>query len=724
MNHGLQSIIGQTIDVTDYLRVDGPLACETIVVHPGGFLDIYPGADITFVDTPIDLDADPEQMSHGLVVHGKLRVNGTPKTPFERITAELFASSAAIYLDVPDDWEVGDRIYIPDTRQPDYPQTPTSRPMQDEYRTIANITDDAIILDKPLAYDHRGAKDADGKLLFFPVIANLTRDIVFRSENCCGTRAHCIFMHQADVEFRYALLQDLGRTTNAPLDPVKNHIARYPLHCHHLMGPPPGVRNTHQFILQGNVVHSENPVNRWGITVHQSHHGYIGHNVVVSCAGSGIVTEDGNESRNTFELNYVANVTGDGRPDGRQNEIGFEGACYWFRGGNNVVSYNHAYGAQIGYTHYARFAKTYQYPSVPGGELDTPMDPVTVPIREFEGNECVGCQTGFAPWWIGVHDRTPVDGIGKSVIKDFTAWHCRSGVSAYECGRFAYDNLTLVGDFKFRNDSNGGWGCSDYVQWQCEIRGGRIENYRSGIRTPAIADRIAATGTNPGLFVVAGTSVRCLYNITIPTPWHNANAKDLPPLTIHLDKPKLLPLTKETRHINYALTPAEFLNYPQWICVGVLWGPIRLRWFGPQQEPDEMLPATSQGGRVQGAPTAQKNVDAWRMYGLANGGEIVPDGQVMTSPDNDGCAIFVKDAPYIRPIPDVTLQPGQSWTYGVCCYNPNLRDVEYSLTGPEGMTIDKAGKITWTAAKGIHVVLVGAKDESGRVGEREFKVWV
>ena len=106
----------------------------------------------------------------------------------------------------------------------------------------------------PLLYDHLGARDFDGVLEFLPHIGNLTRNVIVRSANPTGTRGHMAGIHMADMDIRYALFQDLGRTTFRPLNTTTNHIGRYPIHMHHVSGPLATPANGYQFTLMGNAV--------------------------------------------------------------------------------------------------------------------------------------------------------------------------------------------------------------------------------------------------------------------------------------------------------------------------------------------------------------------------------------------------------------------------------------------------------------------------------------
>lgn len=726
------SPLSRDSDVTIKHRVtlSESIEVRTIRVAAEGSLEVSGNTVVTFTDYPIDTVADPEQLTHGLLVFGRLRVQGRPQTAYVRLYGDLQAGTSFIPLEaVPNSWRPGETLYVPDTRQPDHSSNPAGKPLQHEFRQIRQVRGDGVLLDRPLDYSHLGARDADGKPVFFPAVANLTRSIVFRSENPAGVRAHAYFTERADVFIEGASFLDMGRTTGERLSPT-NIKGRYAVHFHHLMGPArQPVSNPYQFVFSGCVVWSQAPASRWGITVHHSHYGLIHDNVVITAAGSGIVTEDGNETGNVFEGNYVANITGEGRPDARPNEIGFEGSAYWFRGGNNFHRNNLAYLSKDGFVFYPRFAPTsFRYPSVPGGMEDTPIDPCRVPIRSFVGNEVCSCSIGFSNWFTGAIDRTPVDTISESVIDGLRVWHTRSGVSNYESGRFVFRDYVAIGDRRTLADS-GGWGASDYVQWRVRIEGGRIENYNSGIRAPAIADRLDASGTNPGLFVVRGIKLRCRNNFSVPIPWHNASASRLPPITVHMENVNLQPLdsSREQRHLRLGLRSSEFTNYAQWVSVNFHQGPISLRWFGPNQSPKSILPASTPDSRVIGAPFAMPNDEAWRTYGVAAGGAIAPPNIIVT-PDNDAGCIFVKKEPFIRPVPDMSIQPGQSWSYGVCAYDPSLGELEYSIKGPKGMAIEnRSGRINWNGSSEEEdfPVTVTARDvDDGKTVKHSFTLRV
>jgi hypothetical protein len=105
------------------------------------------------------------------------------------------------------------------------------------------------------------------------------------------------------VQFR-----DLGRTRAEPLSAATNHIGRYPLHLHHLLGAVNPTNSGYQFVVVGNAISDSR---KWPIAVHGSHFGLVRQNVVYGgsqLTGSGIAIEDGTETENLFEENFVVNI--------------------------------------------------------------------------------------------------------------------------------------------------------------------------------------------------------------------------------------------------------------------------------------------------------------------------------------------------------------------------------------------------------------------------------
>src|SRR5262249_6214876 len=168
-------------------------------------------------------------------------------------------------------------------------------------------------------------RNAAGVLEFLPHVANLTRNVVVRSQSATGTRGYTMFTQRADVDIRYTQFAGLGRTTKADFDDTTydgngsvthigtNQSTRYPVYFRHLMGPITSPANGYQFTFSGNSVMCPlNPMPfRWGITLLDSHYGLISDNVLYNWAGAGLMTEGGNESYNVFEGNMVVATRGD-----------------------------------------------------------------------------------------------------------------------------------------------------------------------------------------------------------------------------------------------------------------------------------------------------------------------------------------------------------------------------------------------------------------------------
>lgn len=199
-------------------------------------------------------------------------MHGQSKNPtWVRLASEPRLGQTTLQLEQPvSGWTVGDRLILPDTRQIDYNLAVQDKVYERlEELTIGSIAGDGktITIDKSTAvdgkvtstiqFDHLGARDPgsttptvlpDGTRLL-PHVGNLSRNVVLRSEDPAGTRAHGFLTHRANVDIRYTELQDMGRTNWGNLNNTQfdatgavkqigtNQIGRYPLHLHHLMGP-------------------------------------------------------------------------------------------------------------------------------------------------------------------------------------------------------------------------------------------------------------------------------------------------------------------------------------------------------------------------------------------------------------------------------------------------------------------------------------------------------
>jgi hypothetical protein len=497
--------------------------------------------------------ADPDQFGTAIIVFGKLTMHGSVRTPtFVRLApkpaAPIEPKAGDITLTLSEavsGWKVGDRLVLPDTRHIKESEVTPSNGWRNavnqwEERTVQAISTDGLTLtlNAVLTFDHLGARDQDGVLELLPHVGNLTRNVVVRSESATGTRGHMMGIQRADVDIRYALFKDMGRTTYLPLNTTTNHIGRYPIHVHHLSGPPANATpaNGYQFTLLGNAVDggSAETKFKWGITVHGSHYGLIQDNVVYNYNGASIATEDGSESFNVFDHNFA--LRGIGEPDEpgaaepqdqARMAMGTEGVGFWFRGPNNYVRNNVAANFQnptteASYGFALQFRKlggiavpNFQGADVTVGSQLTAVDGNNLPLLQFENNEAYGAmQGGMTYWWINSLDPSaPYTNVVESVVKNFTAWHVyNKNVYIYPGAKVTFDGLKIRGNYIDGVSRCCGDGVffADYMAKAIVIKNADIQGMQEGIIAPE-----AGHGTEPNL-TIQDSFLRNLENVNVP----------------------------------------------------------------------------------------------------------------------------------------------------------------------------------------------------------------
>lgn len=401
--------------------------------------------EIAIKDTPLDTGADPAQYGHGVISFGRFWLSGTALTAFARAPA-VNAGDTVVSLDrLPQGWRVGDRLTFPDTRQliatkdlrqdgPTYDQT--------EVVTIAAITANTVTLSRPLQFAHVNAP-----------IADLSRSVVIRSENPAGTRGHVLLAASADVDLRYALLQDLGRTdASRPLDSARknadgswyvgtNQIGRYSLHLHHLEGT---------FNVTGNVVADGR---KWGIALHDSHFGTVADNVIFRVDGAGLMTEDGSETGNRITDNLAMNVrTGYPTTHGGINRMsdtlvdtGLDGSGFWFRGPANTVVGNIAVACFTGFNYNGYYMEDIlEVPTAPGQDHHdrTPVDHLT--LLESRDNEALAVGIGL---WITFPQGADLTKYTGTLFEGYRLTNVYgSGVEMYHTAFVTLRGFTITAD--------------------------------------------------------------------------------------------------------------------------------------------------------------------------------------------------------------------------------------------------------------------------------------
>lgn len=358
--------------------------------------------DFAVHDVVIDTARDPFRWGNGFLNFGKRSMVGAAKLPWTQLTVEPATGVNTITLaEDPAGWAVGDELLVPDTAYHPFPQYPR----REARVTVVSLSGRVVTLSKPLDFAHLAQREPGpdglptGPIATMPRVANLTRNIVVRSENPSGVRGHTADIgHDATWTARYVEFSDLGRTTIATLSSTPadvshlgtNQVGRYAIHHHHAIGFG---STDYGLVLRGSGLIPSS--GKWGLVVHGTHDARIEFTIVIDFPGSGFVTEDGYEVRNVFKKNFAAYNIG-AVPDalsnqatlnasspltvpGGQNAPGVEGAGFWVRGVRNTFEANEAWNNTVGFDFFStvHLVLDVKYPSVPGGELDTVFDQVS-----------------------------------------------------------------------------------------------------------------------------------------------------------------------------------------------------------------------------------------------------------------------------------------------------------------------------------------------------------
>jgi hypothetical protein len=533
-------------------EADSRMNVVTVTVMEGGTLEIgtaarpiapHVTAEIVLADRRFDPTTDPGHLGHGIIGFGTVTMHGAVKAPtFVRLVREPLAGQTRLAFAQPvTGWQVGDRLVLPDTRQLRSGQRGHAYLPQDEQAQIAAISGADVTLRLPLVFDHKGARDAEGRLEFLPHAGNISRNVIVRSENAGGTRGHAIFISHADVDLRYAEFRDMGRTKPGLLDNAEfdthgrpthigtNQIGRYAIHFHHDFGPREPRPSGYQFTLIGNAVDS---APKWGLVVHDSHYGLIQDNVVYRTHGAGIVTEDGTESFNVFDHNFALRSDGSGEFAPRSGyggpapDPGGDGAGFWFRGPNNYIRNNvSANGDAFGYGLAAGSLGIARIPKFKGADpgLDAEsvtLDTTSAPVLEFANNEAYGTmQTGLACGWNGT-------------IRNFTVWHpSRQGLTGMPTDDLIVDGVTVRGDLSLLGDpaenSAGVW-FANYLARRVIVRNADVQGMRIGIASPFFSNNVVDTGRGDGSFLVERGYFRTNLGVVIGTAYTGERRNNRP----------------------------------------------------------------------------------------------------------------------------------------------------------------------------------------------------
>ena len=455
-------IIGQLEFTTEQ---DTSLLVTTITVLPSGSLTIgtadNPIADavsvnVVFRDVELQTGTvdspgiDPSQYGNGLLVFGEFTTHGADKTPYVRAESDILREATSIELsEVPEDWRVGDRLLLPETAQTVVLGNRVEINESEEV-TISAINGNTIEFETAVQFDHLGVSDNPFDVERYAHIGNLTRNVVFQSENGEGVRGHVFITATAEFDVDNAAFIELGRTraefisNNTVIDETgevlrvgENQAGRYAFHAANLDSP---------FEISGSVVEDGW---RWGITLNNVNDSLVENNLIYEAAGAGIVTVSGTETGNVFTGNLVIKVEGghqvgnarggvtrheDSLLEGRLTEIAVDGSAFWLRTTAGVIENNFVYDAAgYGYNFNG------YYNSV-GGNPELNQQ-----VESFQSNEVASSRGGLWLTWSQGQSRIQ-ETYQRQTFEDLLVWHTQRGVTAYHDGLFTLRDVTVIGD--------------------------------------------------------------------------------------------------------------------------------------------------------------------------------------------------------------------------------------------------------------------------------------
>lgn len=413
---------------------------QHLTVLPTGRFDcgtvadpIHRNVELIVKDTPIDTAVDPFQFGNGIINYGHWFMHGKPVTSWARIPGR---EAGATTIPVPADWQVGDELLIPDTRQMYVPSSLQSQqkfrlaPRRESPVKIASITNGVATLSKPLDFEHLPCKRPDGSLVSLPVVGNMTRNIVVRSENPLGTRGHTINLAEGLPDCRYVAFLGLGRTLPIPINnavknadgsvtPGTNQIARYAYHWHHVHSHHGDTGSVGAAV--GCYFNGSN-VGKWGVVQHGTHGTLIKDNIGDQFVGSAFIAEDGNETLGIYEGNLACYCKGE--PGGRNGKFAFnagipggEGAGFWLHGSHHTIRGNVACCNAVGYQ---IFHMNQVERAIEGAPANWKAK-TAVPV-EFSDNEAFSnASVGFESWrqppdWSSTRLKSWHNGLAQALV--------------------------------------------------------------------------------------------------------------------------------------------------------------------------------------------------------------------------------------------------------------------------------------------------------------------
>jgi hypothetical protein len=427
-------------------------------------------SEIVFTDTgAIDTTTyDPSFVSRGFLAHGKVRICGTTVTPYLKTNSALGAGATGLTLQsTPVGWKTGDTVVVSGTSlKYRNPSAGDFAPISsDEQRTISTLSGASIGLSAGLSTARPVEYPAFG---LYPYVSNYSRNVYFRSANSADAsrRGHVMFMHNRDVDIRYAGFYSLGRTrkdidvtssATAALPAGTNPRGRYAVHFHRTGKDDKNVTPSY---VQGCAV--LNPAS-WAYVNHDSFVVFED-NVSHNAFGAAFLTENGAEI-GTFRRNLASTTAGRGFiKDGTStHDLARSGVGFWFQGGNVTVENNVATGAGSGFSYFERsgvnlgdsqkvLASTLIDPEAAGGNAF--INSADTPMMRFYGNTSIGCYEGVFTVDNEINGIWPT----SSVLDTYTDLNSfgYTAVRIEYYRNFTFRNVKILRDSTLQSDSQYG----------------------------------------------------------------------------------------------------------------------------------------------------------------------------------------------------------------------------------------------------------------------------
>jgi hypothetical protein len=793
-----------TVTVADGTRFE----TKHIIIYEDGSLTIGTPGDpannvvIEFQDVALDTNEDPEQFGNSLMCFGTCKIHGTPKTSFIRLAAEVSAGATTLTCgganspydpapspeNCPADWVAGDVLVLPDTRQlpedslPGFPSNAVRALSQSETVTIASISGSTITLTGMTTYDHVGAHHpTTNAILILPHVGNLTRSVLFTSENTATTlrRGMTLASQRAVVDWRYVAFNGLGRTTSQFPDSTTfsgstvthlgtNQIGRYPVHMHHLYGPVSPQANGYQFTLKGLAIRD---FRKWGMAIHNSHWGLIEDNIVFDGEGSAFVTEDGAETENVFNRNFAVKI---GTPlhdedaeESQFNPHGRKGSCFWFRSPTQVVTENVCADTREGYDWETSSAEggphwggnPVRIPVFQGADTSTTANTSTTrfidrPNLETRGNEAYSTSEFAMGFWSSSFTQLMSsihEGRVAHAVEDSLWWHTTNAVIRFQYGDVMFDgglavNQGHAGDFMhFFNDAAPlGNGRSTTEFNNLTVRGLETAYIRTGQLGQANLNvRGGLWQTLSGfLFNNRGQALTAVYHPPYSTQRSNVTFDGVSFEALPGEYLRAITLEFDTgldagyptnfnphRHITISVTNHQ----------GEAGHDFRVWWA--KQAPDEPSPEPGPpfeigGVAFSGCPeSGLTNAQQWALNGCATLMEVAPSntttraeivGGILSAGVGGGVPAVTNQYPIVVNPGSRSTIVGQLVALQLTGSDPEGRSLTYLATGlPPGLTLSQAsGLISGVPiSPGTYTVTVRVSD-GALLSQRELFTWV